>query len=281
MASDPLDLPAISEALARLEKKHNSNHVKIQAQLSKLLSDLTTARNAVASAKDDPAATTKLLAELSKRVSDAAYEPNVATLQKELTVAAGRLGKAVDKSKGFFLADIAAAYRSKAEMDPKIIIGEIIKHCYRQGWTTVGDEIVSESGLQGKDLETAMQQRKRYSTMHTIADALRARNVEPAMAWARERLEEEQRKLQGSGEADATMQTDEEMEEEEDEDVRVEAGQAGDSIRGNNSGGASDGGRNDQDRSREGQGGQQSHEEAGESVSSEVREVQDGGERRE
>lgn len=96
--------------------------------------------------------------------------------QKELNVALSKYPKLLEKS---FNPDISKAYRN-VDHDTATVNYVIASHFYRQGLFDVGDCFVTEA----MEPESIASIRSPYVEMYQILEAMKSRNLEPALKWA-------------------------------------------------------------------------------------------------
>nr|XP_024376959.1 protein RMD5 homolog isoform X2 [Physcomitrium patens] len=97
--------------------------------------------------------------------------------QKELNTTTSKYGKILDKS---FNPDIAKAYRD-VEFDSHLINQIIVQHFYRLGLFELGDCFAKES----QESNAAAALKTHLYEMYQNLDQLQAKNLEPALNWAR------------------------------------------------------------------------------------------------
>ena len=105
---------------------------------------------------------------------------HVAAPMKETNVAMNKCGKLMDK---FFTADIAKAYRD-VEFDTRLVNQIVALHFYRQGLFNLGDCFVAEANE-----PDASQLKAPFYEMYQTLEQIRAGNLSPALAWAKEHQE--------------------------------------------------------------------------------------------
>jgi hypothetical protein len=101
----------------------------------------------------------------------------VGALQKDVNLTVSKYGKMLDKA---FCTDIAKAYR-EAEFDGHLINEIVAVHFYRQGLFDLGDCFIQET-----QEPNAMTLKTPFFEMYQNLEQLRARNLVPALTWARE-----------------------------------------------------------------------------------------------
>ncbi|KAJ9159266.1 hypothetical protein P3X46_024783 [Hevea brasiliensis] len=103
--------------------------------------------------------------------------------QKELNIDLSKYPKLLEKS---FNSDISKTYRN-VDFDFHIVNQIIASHFYRQGQFDLGDCLINEAG---EPEATAL--RSQFLELHQILDAIKVKNLEPALKWAstnREKLQ--------------------------------------------------------------------------------------------
>ncbi|CAN6169577.1 unnamed protein product [Urochloa humidicola] len=116
-----------------------------------------------------------ILAELKAKLNEMAALNQLEGSQKELNVALSKYLKLLEKS---FNPDISKAYRN-VDFEVHTINSIIANHFYRQGLFDLGDMFVCECGESGgASLKLPFQE------MYGILEAMKARNLEPALSWA-------------------------------------------------------------------------------------------------
>ncbi|KAF2320681.1 hypothetical protein GH714_029965 [Hevea brasiliensis] len=95
--------------------------------------------------------------------------------QKELNIDLSKYPKLLEKS---FNSDISKTYRN-VDFDFHIVNQIIASHFYRQGQFDLGDCLINEAG---EPEATAL--RSQFLELHQILDAIKVKNLEPALKWA-------------------------------------------------------------------------------------------------
>jgi hypothetical protein len=179
-----MDIPALQESLNRLSKKQRTGEEKTTEMLDSLISELLEAKARIeeGAASQDPAFSHKrVLAELSAKFPEKVVMQQVNELQKEVTAAAGKMAKVLDRAAP---ADISKVYRNVPVAWEALSL-EILRHLYREGLFEVGDCYAKEAGVTG-----AEELKSRYQKLHNIVGQLKSKNIQPALEWATEhRLE--------------------------------------------------------------------------------------------
>ncbi|PON93733.1 Ubiquitin-protein ligase [Trema orientale] len=94
--------------------------------------------------------------------------------QKELNVNLSKFPKLLEKT---FNPDISKAYRN-VDFDYHTVNQIIANHFYQQGFFDLGDSIINEAG----EPEAAVV-KFQFFEMHQILEAMKVRNLEPALRW--------------------------------------------------------------------------------------------------
>ncbi|XP_054719859.1 LOW QUALITY PROTEIN: E3 ubiquitin-protein ligase RMND5A-like [Uloborus diversus] len=119
----------------------------------------------------------QILTHCSKKVKDVVAA--MATEHRDLHGTVSKVGKAIDKN---FIADFASTSNEEVfqgNENVKLLNQVISEHFLRQGMLEIAEELIKETGLQ-------MEQNKRepFSELNRILDALKKRDLEPALMWA-------------------------------------------------------------------------------------------------
>ncbi|KAL4179979.1 hypothetical protein AMTRI_Chr13g122870 [Amborella trichopoda] len=117
-----------------------------------------------------------ILAELNAKLKEFGPTNQLDSSQKDLNMALGKYTKVIDKT---FITDIAKAYRS-VDFDQHTLNQIIAAHFYRQGLFDLGDLFTTEA--HEPDLVSL---KAPFLEMYAILEAMRLKNLEPALNWAR------------------------------------------------------------------------------------------------
>ncbi|XP_015917145.1 E3 ubiquitin-protein ligase RMND5A isoform X1 [Parasteatoda tepidariorum] len=137
-------------------------------------------------------AQSSILSRCSTRVKDVVT--SLATEHRDLHGTVSKVGKAIDKN---FIADFATTSNEdvfQGSENAKLLNQVISEHFLRQGMLEIAEELIKETGLQ-------MEQNKRepFSELNRILDALKRKDLKPALTWAqsnREKLLEQSSSLE-------------------------------------------------------------------------------------
>lgn len=173
-----MDVNSIRDAFDRVTKKQKLSYSKTQEvidQITREISDsIEKIRNAYNS--DSFSDYKALLADLKIKIKEIAPGTLLEGTQKELNVALSKYPKLLEKS---FNPDISKAYRN-VDLDTATVNYVIASHFYRQGLFDVGDCFVTEA----MEPESIASIRSPYVEMYQILEAMKSRNLEPALKWA-------------------------------------------------------------------------------------------------
>ncbi|KAF9607936.1 hypothetical protein IFM89_003856 [Coptis chinensis] len=171
-----MELGSIRDAFDRVAKKQKLSYSKTQEVI-----DLVGQEIAQALAKlqgvNDPANTDNcqsIVTELNGKLKEAAPLIQLEGSQKELNVGLSKYAKLLEK---YFNPDISKAYRN-VDFDTHTINQIIACHFYRQGLFDLGDCFMNEAK------ESLVALKSPYMEMYQILEAMKSRNLEPAIEWA-------------------------------------------------------------------------------------------------
>lgn len=116
-----------------------------------------------------------VLADLKTKLKEITHLSQLESSQKELNVPLSKYPKQLEKS---FNPDISKAYRN-VDFDSHTINQIIASHLYREGLFEVGDCFANEAGEQ-----EATALKSPFIEMYHIHQAMKSRNLEPALNWA-------------------------------------------------------------------------------------------------
>lgn len=176
-----MDLNSIKDAFDRVSKKQKLSESKTLEVIDSVLLELGRFVSLLSDSKQNRGLDSRtIFREIQAKLHETGAVNEIGTLQKEVNVALGKYGKVMDK---VFCTDIAKAYR---EVDPQdhIINRIITTHFYRQGLFDLGDCFANEA------LESAAALKAPFYEMYQILQAMKVRNLEPALVWARTNREE-------------------------------------------------------------------------------------------
>ncbi|XP_022775057.1 protein RMD5 homolog A-like [Durio zibethinus] len=168
-----MELNSLKDAFDRVAKKQKLSCSKTQEVVDQIVQEIKKAIEMVQSTTLDYKS---VLAELKKKLHEIAPLSQLEGTQKELNIALSKYPKALEKALN---PDISKAYRN-IEFDSHIVNQIIASYLYRQGLFDVGDCFINEVG----DAEVAAATRSLFQEMYQILEAIKSRNLEPALKWA-------------------------------------------------------------------------------------------------
>ncbi|XVE86913.1 hypothetical protein DITRI_Ditri18aG0073900 [Diplodiscus trichospermus] len=168
-----MELNSLKDAFDRVAKKQRLSSSKTQEVVDQIVQEIEKAIEMVQSTTIDYKS---ILAELKIKLHEMAPHSQLEGTQKELNMALSKYPKALEKALN---PDISKAYRN-IEFDSHTVNQIIASHFYRQGLFDVGDCFINEAG----DAEAAAAMRSLLQEMYQILEAIKSRNLEPALEWA-------------------------------------------------------------------------------------------------
>ena len=181
-----MELTTIKDAFERVTKKQKLSSSKSQEVIDQVGHEIEQALGKIQSADDptSPVDQQSILTDLKLKLNAIVPLHQLEASQKELNLNLSKYPKLLEK---FFNPDISKAYRN-VDFDFHIVNQTVANHFYRQGMFDLGDSILNEAG---EPEATAL--RSQFLEMHQILEAVRGRNLEPALKWAcinREKLKQ-------------------------------------------------------------------------------------------
>ncbi|KDP35936.1 hypothetical protein JCGZ_09908 [Jatropha curcas] len=122
-----------------------------------------------------PADQKSILTELKHKLNAISPLNQLEGLHKELHIALSKYPKILEKT---FNPDISKAYIN-VDFDFHIVNQIIASHFYRLGLFDLGDCLINEAGV-----SEATALRSQFVELHQILDAIKVKNLEPALKWA-------------------------------------------------------------------------------------------------
>lgn len=184
-----MELSTIKDAFDRVTKKQKVASSKSQEVMEQIGHEIEQALLRLQSANDTASLSEHkvILSELKAKLKEVAPLSQLEGTQKELNVALSKYPKLLEKSLN---PDISKAYRNVGS-DIHTVNQIIASHFYREGHFDLGDFFVNEA----RESEAAGQ-KSPFLQMYQILEAMRSRNLEPALSWAT--TNSEKLKLSGS-----------------------------------------------------------------------------------
>jgi len=171
-----MEINTIKDAFDRVSKRQKTSYTKTQDIVDSVGKEIELALNKILSASEGSGVDQNaVIAELNAKLNEIGPTNQLGGSQKELNVALSKYGKIVDKQ---FYPDMAKAYR-EVEFDRHIINMIIALHFYRQGLFELGDCFISEANEPG-----AASLKAPFVEMYEMLEQMKARNLQPALAWA-------------------------------------------------------------------------------------------------
>ncbi|WCJ32047.1 E3 ubiquitin-protein ligase RMND5A [Euphorbia peplus] len=171
-----MDLNPIKDAFDRVTKKQKLSSSKAQEVIDQIMQEIEKALETIQSEQSGNESNYKsILSELNKKLQEIPPLSQLEGTQKDLNVALSKYAKQLERS---FNPDISKAYRN-VEFDPHTVNQIIAGHFYRQGLFSIGDCFVNEAD----ELESTADLRSLFSEMYLIVEAMKQRNLEPALNW--------------------------------------------------------------------------------------------------
>ncbi|KAI4296478.1 hypothetical protein L6164_036434 [Bauhinia variegata] len=171
-----MELNSIKDSFDRVAKKQKLSSSKSQEVIDQVGCEIEQALSIFQSAHDPTAPDQKsILSELKSKLNAIGALQQLEGQQKELNSSLTKCQRTLEKTLN---PDISKAYRN-VDFDFHIVNRIIASHFYRQGLFDLGDSIISEAG---EPDATAL--RSQFLEMHQILQAMRVRNLQPALTWA-------------------------------------------------------------------------------------------------
>ncbi|KAI4299205.1 hypothetical protein L6164_032685 [Bauhinia variegata] len=171
-----MELHSIKDAFDRVAKKQKLSSSKSQEVIDQVGCEIEQALSMFQSTHDPtaPIDHKSILSELKFKLNTIGPLQQLEEPQKELNTSLTKCQKVLEKTLN---PDISKAYRN-VDFDFHIVNQIIASHFYRQGLFDLGDSIINEAG---EPDATAL--RSQFFEMHQILQAMRVRNLQPALVW--------------------------------------------------------------------------------------------------
>ncbi|KAG8195678.1 hypothetical protein JTE90_003823 [Oedothorax gibbosus] len=118
-----------------------------------------------------------ILSQCAKKVRDVVA--SMATEHRDLHGTVSKVGKAIDKN---FVADFGSTSNEEVFQNPESVrlLNQVIsEHFLRQGMLDIAEDMIKETGIQLEE-----DKREPFSELNRILDALKKRDLGPALMWA-------------------------------------------------------------------------------------------------
>lgn len=172
-----MELNIVKEAFDRVTKKQKLSRSKAQEVIDQIDQEIEDVLQKLQSGNE-----LNVLNDLKVKLKDSGLLTQMEATQRELNVALSKYTKLVEKT---FNPDIAKAYRN-TEFDSHALNQIIADHLYRQGLFGAGDCFAAETRDTKLDCET----KPTFEEMYRILEAMKRRDLEPALSWAAENSDE-------------------------------------------------------------------------------------------
>ncbi|EXB51452.1 Protein RMD5-A-like protein [Morus notabilis] len=171
-----MELNTVKDAFDRVVKKQKLSSSRSHEVIDQVGHEIEQAIAQILSPHDptSPVDQKSILSELKHRLNAIAPLQQLEGSQKELNVNLSKYAKLLEKT---FNPDVSKAY-SNVDFDHHIVNKIIANHFYQQGWFDLGDSIINEAGVP----EAAIL-KYQFLEMHQIIEAMKVRNLEPALRW--------------------------------------------------------------------------------------------------
>ncbi|XP_027077869.2 protein RMD5 homolog [Coffea eugenioides] len=172
-----MELNTIKDAFDRVTKKQKLSSSKSQEIIEQISQEIEQALSSIGPGDDIMTQTDPrfMLCELKAKLKEIGPLSQLEVTQKELNVALSKYPKLLEKS---FNPDISKAYRN-IDFDIHTVNQIIASHFYREGHFDLGDCFVHEA--REPEAEAA---KSSFAEMYQILEAMKLRNLEPALKWA-------------------------------------------------------------------------------------------------
>ncbi|KAJ6716419.1 MACROPHAGE ERYTHROBLAST ATTACHER-RELATED [Salix koriyanagi] len=170
-----MELTAAKDAFDRVAKKQKLSFSKCREVIDQVSQEIEQALVKIQSVEDpmSPANQKSILTELKHKLIAINPLKLLEGSQKELNLNLSKFPKLLEKS----FPDISKAYRD-VDFDFHIVNQIIASHFYHQGLFDLGDCLINEAGE-----PEAAAQRSHFLELHQILEAMRIKNIEPALKW--------------------------------------------------------------------------------------------------
>ncbi|EPS67772.1 hypothetical protein M569_06998 [Genlisea aurea] len=178
-----MELDPIKDAFDRVTKKQKLSSSKSQEIVQQIEDEIVQVLSKMQSQEDSASSSDQklFLSELKERLKDLGVLSQLEGTQKELNIALSKYAKLLEKS---FNPEISRAYRN-VDFDIRTVNQIIASHFYREGQFDLGDCFVEEAN------EPEAESKKiPFLELFQILEAMRDRNLKPALDWATNHREE-------------------------------------------------------------------------------------------
>ncbi|XP_015956162.1 protein RMD5 homolog [Arachis duranensis] len=166
-----MDLNDIRDAFDHVAKKQKLSYSKSQDIVDQIGHEIEQALISIQLSQESQKS---ILTELMLKLNAIGALQQLEGSQKELNISVTKYQKLLDK---LLYPDISKVYRT-ADYDAHVVNQILANHFYHQGLFDVGDSIMKEAG---EPEATAL--RSLFLEMHQILEAMRVKNIQPALTW--------------------------------------------------------------------------------------------------
>lgn len=172
-----MELSSIKDVFDRVAKKQKLSSSKSLEMIEQIGQEIEQALSKIQSGQGSasPSDHKTILNDLKAKLKEIAPLRQLEGPQKELNIALSKYPKLLEKS---FIPDISKAYRN-IDFDFHTVNQIIASHFYREGLFDLGDCFVEESNE-----PEAAANKVPFLEMFRILEAMKCRNLEPALSWA-------------------------------------------------------------------------------------------------
>ncbi|KAG2240571.1 hypothetical protein Bca52824_090713 [Brassica carinata] len=170
-----MELKSIKDAFDRVANKHKLSYTKTHEIVQMLSQEIDKALSLMMQQDDTQFDHRSTLADVKKLFTEKSPGDQLESAQKELNVALTKYPKVLEKQLN---SEISKAYRNNVEFDTHVVNQIIANFFYRQGMFDIGDCFVAETG------ESECTTRQSFVEMYQILEAMKRRDLEPALTWA-------------------------------------------------------------------------------------------------
>ncbi|OWM63694.1 protein RMD5 homolog [Punica granatum] len=169
-----MEVSTIRDGFDRVVKKQKLSNSKSQEVIDHVGCEIRDALAKFHSVEDQAFNQKSILSDLKNKLNACGPHSMLEGVQKELNANIGKYMKLLEK---YFNPDISKAYRN-VDFDFHTVNKILVGHFYRQGLFEIGDCLVNEA----RNPE-ATELRSHFWEMHHIVEALRAKDIDPALKW--------------------------------------------------------------------------------------------------
>lgn len=171
-----MELQTVKDAFDHVAKRQKLSSSKSQEVVDQVGLEIEQALAKIEAINDplSPVDLKSILTELKLKLNTIGPLDQFEVLQKEHNANLSKYPKLLEKS---FNPDISKAYRN-VDFDFHVVNQIVASHFYRQGLFDLGDCLINEAG---EPEATAI--RSHFIEMYRVLDALKVKNLEPALSW--------------------------------------------------------------------------------------------------